>query len=94
MPDEKKAESLDLGAKKLGALPPMKAAVPVKQAGPHAEHARQHITAEKLSTMSVPEIRAVATDRGYELGQAMGRSATALAFAKAQEKDESGLHKA
>jgi hypothetical protein len=52
--------------------------------------ARQKLTRETILTMSKPEIRAVAHDRGYKLrGQGQGRRVLAENFLAAQEQDTS-----
>lgn len=71
--------------------PAPKVLIPSALKVPHAEHPRQRITADKLATMQGPEIRAVATDRGYDLGKdshSLGRAAIALRFIIEQDKDK------
>lgn len=56
-------------------------------------HSRQLLTEEKLNKMSGPEIRAVATDRGYEDLGLGGRRTIIRRFLAEQNKDDSGdLH--
>lgn len=47
----------------------------------------QEITAEKLLSMTAAEIRAVAHDRGYDIGDG-GHRISAMKFLRAQEEDE------
>jgi hypothetical protein len=97
----KKVGGINLSAPKPVAAPAQRAAAPKAPAPkvlipsalkvPHAEHPRQRITADKLATMQGPEIRAVATDRGYDLGKdshSLGRAAIALRFIIEQDKDK------
>lgn len=51
-------------------------------------YSRQRLTAEVLATMSKPEIRAVANDRGYKVGLG-SRRILAERFLTAQEEDTS-----
>lgn len=46
------------------------------------------LTEDKLASMSAPEIRAVAEDRGYDMRYRGGRQATAREFLKLQGEDD------
>lgn len=50
---------------------------------------RRRVTQDLLDTMSKAEIRAVASDRGYDVPDASGRGPLKSAFLKAQEDDDS-----
>lgn len=50
---------------------------------------RQRISDEQIQKMSGAELRAVASDRGYDFSDAMGSRGTRAAFARAQEEDTS-----
>lgn len=52
------------------------------------EEGRGAVTEDQLNRMSASEIRAVAHDRGYDLGARGGRHRTRRAFLRAQEEDE------
>lgn len=57
----------------------------------HYTHSRQCLTEAKLNAMSKPEIRAVALDRGYDMGGLGGKSGVIRSFLECQGNDE-GLH--
>ena len=50
---------------------------------------RKEISEDQIAKMSAPELRAVASDRGYDISNAAGTRGTRAAFRTAQSEDKS-----